>query len=158
MPSKTMWFSGIKITASRSGGLGLLLGLLLVIVVGSVVVRAAVRAAEAVAPTVTLILTLVPALALTVGGIAVAVVLTRHVRGERDARFVQRKLAAELRAELPAPTVRVESLRPELPPVRVACEQLSESEQMARGLAALEAATRRPERAPVDLDNLEHRR
>jgi hypothetical protein len=157
MPSKTMWFAGTKITASRPGGLGLLLGLLLLLVVGSVVVRAA----EAVTPTVTLILTIVPALALAAGGVAAAVVLTRHFHGEREARFVQRKLAAELAAELaelPAPTVRVDSLRPELPPVRVECERLSEPERLARGIAALEAATRRRQPAPVDLDKLEHRR
>jgi len=156
MPSKSMWFDDVKITASRVGRPGPLglLGLLLALLALLTIIRATIGYASAIA----LVLTVVTVTVTVTGAAVVGHRLLGHYRTERDAPFVARKLAVELEAERaaqpPAP-VRVEATR-ELeatpPPV------LSEAERTARGLAALEAAARRFDgRAPVDLDELVRR-
>jgi hypothetical protein len=150
-----MHFHGTKIRASRPAGTAVLFAVLLLIV--AVAVRAALRAGEAIAPVVTVYMTAVLALTLVGGVVVVAAVIVRDRRDARDAAFVQRKLAAELAAELPPPTVRVDAARTELPPARAACERLTEPERIERGLAALAAAERRRGVTPVDLDELTRR-
>lgn len=161
MPSKTMLFGGCRITASRPSGGAALAVLVLLIVMLSVVVPAAIRVGEAIAPTIMILLYAVPGTALAaILGLA-GWRIAEHRRTERDALFVQRKLAAELAAELPPPPpVRVDCTRTSLPaaPIRVEAERLTDAEQTARGLAALEAAARRVQPEPVDLDELIRRR
>jgi hypothetical protein len=151
MPSKTMIFDGVKITASRVGRGGPLAGLLALALALLLVVRVVVAYASPIAA----VLTVVLATAAVSGAGVVAWRIAEWRRTGRDEVFVARKLAVELEAERaaqPAAPVRVEATR-ELeatPPV-----VLSEAERTARGLAALEAAARRFDgRAPVDLDEL----